>query len=207
MSRSLLISFGLVGLLTLTGCFRGQPSEKPPIHMNPNMDTQEKYKPQSRSAFFTDEATMREPVPGTVARGLLKTNKPYYTGRNEDSSYVTVNPVKLTEAVMQRGQARFNIYCSPCHSRIGDGKGIITAKKYNYPIPPANFHEAKYLTMPDGQIFEAISNGIRNMPSYKHQVPVRDRWCIIHYVRALQLSEHAPLSDVPANHQAELSQN
>ncbi|RMF08349.1 MAG: cytochrome c [Candidatus Neomarinimicrobiota bacterium] len=181
--------------LILTACFRGMPSKKPPIHLNPNMDTQEKYKPQSRSLFFADEATMRPPVEGTVARGHLKNDLPYYTGRNPDSSYVTANPLPLTADILDRGQERFNIYCSPCHSRLGDGKGIIT--QYKFPIPPTSLHEERIRTMPDGQIFETISRGIRNMPSYRHQIPVRDRWAIIHYVRALQRSQHATLSDIP----------
>ncbi|NOZ73975.1 MAG: cytochrome c [FCB group bacterium] len=191
----LLIALSLTALV-LSGC-RGRTSEKPPIHLNPNMDTQEKYKPQSRSRFFKDEATMRMPVEGTVARGLLKADLPFYTGRNTDSSFVNTNPVALTEQVMNRGQERFNIYCAPCHSRLGDGKGIIT--QYQYPIPPTSFHQDRIRSMPDGEIFEIISQGIRNMPSYRHQIPVADRWAIIHYVRALQRSQHAVLSDIPKN--------
>jgi mono/diheme cytochrome c family protein len=166
------------------------------------MDTQEKYKPQSQSMFFTDEATMRPPVPGTVARGFLKTDKPYYTGRYEDSSFVQTNPVALTMEIMNRGEERFNIYCAPCHSKLGDGKGIVT--KYNYPIPPTSFHQDRIRQMPDGQLFEIISQGIRNMPSYRHQIPVKDRWAIIHYIRALQRSQHATLSDIPANQRSQL---
>ncbi len=182
-------------MVTLSGCFRGRPSDKPPIHLNPNMDTQDKYKPQTQSEFFADQSAMRMPVEGTVAIGQLREDGSYYFGKNSDGSFVQTNPVTLTRELMLRGQERFNIYCSPCHGRAGDGKGIIT--KYNYPIPPTSFHQDRIRSMPDGQLFDIITNGIRSMPSYRHQIPVDDRWAIIGYVRALQRSQNAKLSDVP----------
>ncbi|NOZ03172.1 MAG: cytochrome c [FCB group bacterium] len=181
--------------ITLPGCFRGRPSDKPPIHWNPNMDTQDKYKPERESEFFADKSTMRTPVKGTVAIGQLHEDEAYYRGKNAEGGFIPSNPMTLTRDLLLRGQERFNIYCSPCHGRAGDGKGIIT--KYEYPIPPTSFHQDRIRSMPDGQLFDVITNGIRSMPSYRHQIPVEDRWAIIGYVRALQRSQNASLSDVP----------
>lgn len=187
----------LLGLMvfSLSACYRGSPSEKPPIHPNPNMDSQKKYKPQSESDFFVNSATLRMPVEGTVSRGDLRTNSRYYQGKDSDGKFVKDNPLALTMDVMKRGQNRFNIYCSPCHSKVGNGKGIIT--QYAYPIPPTSLHIDRVRALPDGQIFDVITNGIRNMPSYKHQIPVKDRWAIVGYVRALQKSQHATEDDIP----------
>jgi hypothetical protein len=190
-----LITLAVFTTLIVSACYRGHPSDKPPIHLNPNMDTQDKYKPQSESRFFPDGATMRRPVPGTVARGELREDSRYYFGKDEQGNYLTTLPVSLTHELLERGRERYNIYCAPCHGLTGAGNGIIT--KYNYPIPPPSFHQERLRTMPDGQLFDTITNGIRNMPSYKHQIPVRDRWAIVSYVRALQRSQNATLSDVP----------
>ncbi len=184
------------------GC-RGKPFEKPPIHPNPNMDTQNRYNPQSSSDFFADGMTMRMPVPGTVAQGELNENSAYYRGVDDQGNFVTDNPVELTDELLHRGQARYNIYCSPCHSRVGDGKGIIT--QYKYPIPPTSFHSDIVRQMDDGYFFNVITNGVRNMPSYKHQIPVDDRWAIVAYVRALQHSQNASLSDIPVAERQELN--
>ncbi|RMD92292.1 MAG: cytochrome c [Calditrichaeota bacterium] len=185
----------LLALLTLTSaCFRGLPSDKPPIHINPNMDDQPKYKPQSASQFFVDGATMREPVPGTVPRGFLREDQAYYFGRDARGDTLKHVPVPITMQLLKRGQQRFNIYCSPCHSRVGDGKGIVV--QYNF-LPPPTFHSDRLRNVPDGYIFSVITNGIRNMPSYRHQISVADRWAIVAYVRALQRSQHATLDDLP----------
>ena len=174
---------------------QGQPFEKPPIHLNPNMDTQNRYNPQSSSEFFADGMSMRMPVPGTVAVDELKNDNEYFSGVDDLGNFITTKPEMITEDFILRGQARFDIYCSPCHSRVGDGNGIIM--QYKYPIPPPSFHSDKVRQMADGYIFSVITNGVRNMPSYKHQIPVRDRWAIVSYVRALQLSRTANKSDIP----------
>jgi len=167
-----------------SGCGRGTRSEKPPVHLNPNMDTQEKYKAQSESRFFPDGATMRTPVEHTVARGQLREADIYFRGRLENGAYVETSPVPVTEKVRARGKERFMIFCKPCHGINGDGKGKIM--EYKYPIPPTSFYGDKVKNMPDGQIFDVITNGVRNMPSYRQQIPVYDRWCIIAYIRSLQ---------------------
>lgn len=201
--RQMRVLSGILSLLVLAGCYRGQPSGKPPIHLNPNMDTQEKYKPMRESTFFTDHMDMRTPPEGTVARGELREDKVLYEGKNPGGSLVSTNPLPVTTALLKTGQERFNIYCSPCHSRAGDGKGIIT--KYRYPVPPTNLHDQRLLDLPDGLFFDVITHGIRNMPSYAHQIPVETRWAIVAYVRALQLTQNATLADVPKAVQAQLN--
>jgi mono/diheme cytochrome c family protein len=181
-------------LLSITGCMRNTPSDKTPIHVNPNMDDQPRYDVQSRSRFFADSATMRVPPAGSVARGFLRNDDALYAGKNPDGSLVAKSPVPVTIQLLKRGQERFNIYCSPCHSRLGDGKGIMIQRGY---LPPPSFHEERLVKLPDGHFFDVITNGIRNMPAYRYQVPVEDRWAIVAYVRALQRSQSATINDVP----------
>ncbi|MFQ6610986.1 MAG: c-type cytochrome [Fidelibacterota bacterium] len=189
-------------IVLIIGC-QEQPFEKPPIHLNPNMDTQNRYNPQSSSEFFADGMSMRMPVPGTVAVDDLRNDDEYFYGTDDEGNFITTIPLPITTELLYRGQERFDIFCSPCHSRIGDGNGIIM--QYKYPIPPPSFHTDKVRQMSDGYIFSVISNGVRNMPSYKHQIPVQDRWAIVSYVRALQLSRNARESDIPENQLTGLS--
>lgn len=192
--------FLLIGLF-FNGCFRGRPSEKPPIHINPNMDDQPKYKAQAESKYFKNGSAMRMPVPGTVARGELFEDTKYYYGKDADGNPVKENPVPVTMQLLKRGQNRFNIYCSPCHGLAGDGQGIVVKRGF---LPPPNFHQDLVRNYPDGHIFDVISNGIRNMPSYKHMISVEDRWAIVSYVRALQRSQDATLGDVPEDIRKEI---
>ncbi len=177
----------------LAGC-RGMTSEEPPIHPNPNMDTQAKYIAQRESGFFADGAAMRTPPEGTVARGQLHEDVGYFNGRYEDSTLVAAIPFTVDEAATKRGAQRFMIFCAPCHGISGDGKGNIM--KYKYPIPPNNLMEQRIRDLADGAIFEVISNGIRNMPSYRQQIPAADRWNIVAHVRALQSS--SPVAPPPS---------
>ena len=181
-------------LATLAGCMRGTPSDKTPIHVNPNMDDQPRYDVQSRSLFFDDRATLGVPRAGTVRRGFLGEFAGMFAGKNADGSLVAKSPVTTTMPLLKRGQERYNIYCSPCHSRMGDGKGIMIQRGY---LPPPSFHEERLVKVTDGHIFDVITNGIRNMPAYRYQVPVEDRWAIVAYVRALQRSQSATINDVP----------
>jgi len=187
-------------LALLIGC-QGTPSSKPPIHLNPNMDDQEKYEPYEASQFFADGAAMRTPPEGTIARGELHEDVPYYTGFQRDTFYVETAPVAATMPELQRGRERYDIYCSPCHGRTGDGRGIVVTRGYP---PPPTYHDERLRGVPDGYIFNVITNGIRNMPSYRHQIPVDDRWAIVLYLRALQRSHHATLDDVPVEKRASL---
>lgn len=187
----------LLGLLivALAGCYRGRPKEKSPIHLNPDMDYQPKVEAQEASPVFEDRSGMRPPVEGTVARGELHEDSRYWRGTDPvTGDPVGENPVPLTAAGLERGQERYNIYCSVCHSRVGDGKGIILDRGY---VPPTDLHTEMARNFTDGHIFQVISDGIRNMPGYSAQIPVEDRWLIVHYVRALQRSQHADYADVP----------
>jgi mono/diheme cytochrome c family protein len=178
----------------VAGCGRGRPSRRTPIHINPNMDEQEKYKPQAESKFFADGATMRMPVPGTVALDELHDSIVYYTGKDARGEYVEDNPLEINLQLLQRGRERFDIYCSPCHSRVGDGRGIMVSRGY---VPPPSFHQDNIIQMKNGYYFDVISHGVRNMPTYGNQVRVADRWAIVAYLRALQRSWNATVDDVP----------
>ncbi len=193
-SVALIVFLGFA--LLLTGCKQGQVSEKPPIHLNPNMDTQQKYMPQRASKFFADGMVNRMPVKGTVAvtEGFEDTR--YYFGKDEAGKPVNQAPVPFTMERLTRGQQRFNIYCAPCHGLNGNAKGIVVDRGF---LPPPTFHQDKVRQYPDGHIFDVITNGFKNMPSYKHQIPVADRWAIVGYVRALQRSQNATAADVPAD--------
>ncbi|MCB2231555.1 cytochrome c [bacterium] len=182
--------------LLISGCTRHRPSDKPPIHPNPNMDSQPRYNPQAPSEFFADGKAMRTPVAGTVARGWLEDDPEYYTGMTADGKEVRQSPVPIDMELLKRGRERYDIYCSPCHSRVGDGKGIMIQRGY---IPPPSFHEERLRDTTDGYIFHVITNGIRNMPAYHFQIPVQDRWAIVAYLRALQRSKHATAADVPSD--------
>jgi hypothetical protein len=170
-------------LLALSGCARGCTSSRPPVHLNPNMDIQPRYEPQAGSAFFYNGAAMRPPVAGTVARGELRDESPFWTGKDAAGAFVTAIPMAVDEAVRERGAERFDIYCAACHDKGGDGKGILYERGK---VPTPSFHEDRLLRMPDGQLFDTITNGFGLMPSYRYPVPVSDRWAIIVHLRALQ---------------------
>jgi mono/diheme cytochrome c family protein len=187
----------LFGTLLLAGC-RGTLSEKPPIHPNLNMDFQERFDPQEPNPFFADGRAMRPPVPGTVARGMLKDDTRFYLGRTASGDFVQQMPVPLTAALLQRGQERYDIFCSVCHGRAGDGQGIIMTGNYGYtPAPSYHDETVRQRMAADGYVYNVITNGVRTMPGYAQQVPVADRWAIVAYIRALQRSQNAAAADVP----------
>ncbi len=181
-------------LISAVGCSRGQQSERTPIHLNPNMDIQEKYLAQGESKFFANGSNMRLPVEGTISLENLRNDDAFFRGMNSKGEFIKKMPVEITMQLLDRGEQRFNIYCSPCHSRLGDGKGIMVSRGY---VPPPSFHTDLIRNMPDGQIFDVITHGIRNMPAYRYQVPPADRWAIIAYIRALQRSQDATIKDIP----------
>ena len=200
--RVFTLSVIMISLILYSGCFQGTPSENTPIHLNPNMDKQQKYIPFQKSNFFKNGSGMRMPVPGTVARGNLREDDAYFAGKNKDGSFIKTNPLEITMDVLERGQQRFNIYCAPCHDQTGAGQGIVIKKGF---LPPPSFHLDRIRVFPNGYYYDVITNGIRNMPSYKAQIPVNDRWAIVAYVRALQRSQNATLKDVPEDIRSEIN--
>ncbi|HXZ79818.1 MAG TPA: cytochrome c [Terriglobales bacterium] len=159
-----------------------------------DMQIQPKVTPLRQSDFFADGRGSRPLVPGTVARGELRDDTYFYTGMvGKDPG--TEMPFAVTREVLDRGQERFNIYCSPCHSRVGDGNGIIVQRGYRR---PPSYYDPKLLNAPIGHFYDVMTNGFGAMPDYSAQVAPRDRWAIAAYIRALQLSQHAPASAVPA---------
>lgn len=193
--RYLVLSLAVMALV-LTGC-RGMESENTPVHPNQDMDYQERFNAQDANPFFADNAAMRKPVSGTVARGLLRENSALYTGRNDDGVLVDSNPIEISRAVVQRGKERYEIYCSVCHGIAGDGEGIIMTGDYGY-TPAPTFHADRLRNEePDGHLYDVITNGVRSMPGYASQIAVQDRWAIVSYIRALQRSQNAGEEDLP----------
>ena len=165
------------------------------------MYDQPKYKPLAESNFFADRRTSR-PIPeGTVARGWLNADSKFYEGKVGDQ-LVTTLPMRLTRQLLARGQERYNIFCSPCHDRTGNGRGMVVRRGYQ---PPPSFHIERLRDAPVGHFFEVASHGLGAMPDYASQIPVEDRWAIAAYIKALQFSEWAPLTDVPAEKRSALS--
>lgn len=164
------------------------------------MHNEPKYIPLRSSAFFKNGRSARMPVAGTVARGDLRADTYFYTGKI-GTKEGDVFPFPITEEVMERGHERYDIYCSPCHSRIGDGNGMIVKRGYRQ---AANFHDAQYLTKPVGHFFDVITHGWGAMPDYASQIAPADRWAIVAYIRALQYAQNGTMADVPANEQAKL---
>ena len=180
----------------LASC-RGATHEHTPIHPNLNMDYQERFDPQEANPFFADGRSMRPPVPGTVARGFLREDTRFHEGRNADGIYVEAMPIPLTIELLEHGQTRYDIFCTPCHGAAGDGEGIITTGGFGY-TPATTYHSDRLREVTDGYLYDVIANGVRTMPAYAHQIPVADRWAIVAYIRALQRSQNASESDVPA---------
>jgi mono/diheme cytochrome c family protein len=176
----------LVACLLLAGC-----------GVRLDMHVQPKMKPLRQSDFFADGRGSRPLIPGTIARGQLREDAYFYTGmvNGREGDFM---PVPVTKELLERGQERFNIYCAPCHSRTGDGQGMIVQRGYRR---PPSYHDPKLLNAPLGHFYDVISNGFGAMPDYAAQVAPHDRWAIVAYIRALQLSQHAPASLVPAGTQ------
>ena len=165
---------------------RGKLSRKPPIEVIPDMDRQPKIRPQTPSAFFADGRSSRLPVEGTVARGSAFLDAPINTGLvTGTTNFVANNPIKVTPELMARGQNRYQIYCAPCHSPLGDGNGII--KQFGM-ATVVSLVDPRIVAMPDGEIFHVVTHGRKTMGPYASQVEIEDRWAIVAYVRALQLS-------------------
>ena len=166
-----------------------------------DMHDQPKYKPFARSSFWPDQRSARPIVEGTVARGKLKTDTRLWKGRAGDGSFITDLPVPLTKVLLERGQQRFNIYCTPCHGRAGDGEGMVVQRGFKH---PPTYHSDKLRQQPVGYIYDVITNGFGAMVSYSSRIPMEDRWAIAAYVRVLQFSQNATIEDVPEADRSQL---
>lgn len=186
--RLLALTVAVLAPLGVQGCMRGCSSSSPPVLINFSMFNQPKYKAQAASEFFYDGKTMRPPVPGTVARGHLGENVALETGKGTDGKAVATSPVAVDEALLARGAERFSIYCQPCHDERGEGKGILFQRAN---VPTANLLEQRIRDLPDGEIFDTITNGKGLMAGYKYPIAAHDRWAIIAHVRDLEKKDAA----------------
>ncbi|HZT21685.1 MAG TPA: cytochrome c [Verrucomicrobiae bacterium] len=193
--------------------FRGGLSRKPPLQIFPDMTRQFKLRPQQPDRFFPNGVSSQLPPPGTVARAqpLITPAGPVYpyedspvnTGRLPGTTnFVDINPLPVNEALLQRGRERFDIYCAPCHGRLGDGNGI--TKKIGDMPAVANLHDLRIVEMPDGEIFDTVTHGKGLMGAYGPLLSTRDRWAVIAYLRALQLSWLGTTNDLAPAEQAAL---
>ncbi|HYC00929.1 MAG TPA: cytochrome c [Candidatus Limnocylindrales bacterium] len=165
------------------------------------MHDQPRLEPLENSTFFKDKRASRPLVKGTIARGELSEDLLLTTGRDANGPSASF-PFPITAEIMARGKQRYDIYCSPCHSRVGDGRGMIVMRGYKQ---PASFHDERLRMSPPGYFFNVITNGFATMPSYAMQVEVPDRWAIVAYIRALQLSQNASYDDLNAEERARLT--
>src|SRR5258708_2551642 len=193
--------------------FQGSHFRKPPLYIFPDMEWQLKLRPQKPSGFFANGRTSQLPVAGTIPRsapiqttaGLVYPyeDAPVNTGRvTGTTNFVESNPLPITAALLKRGQQRFTINCSPCHGQLADGNGI--TKKLGAMGVVANLHDARMVKMPDGELFYVITNGRNLMGAYGANVTVEDRWAVVAYLRALQLSRLGTVDDVPQELRASL---
>jgi mono/diheme cytochrome c family protein len=158
-----------------------------------DMQDQPKFVPQRSTTFFADGRSVRPQVAHTVARGQLGEDSFFYTGLI-DGKEADLMPFPVSMQVLARGQERFNIYCTPCHGRLGDGNGMVVLRGFRQ---PPSYYSERLMHAPVGHFFDVISNGFGAMPSYATRVETDDRWRVVAYIRALQLSESATPADVP----------
>jgi len=164
------------------------------------MHDQPYYRPLNQSDFFADERSARSLPAGTVARGQLRQDAYFYTG-TMGGQPGDVMPFPINERVLRRGQERFNIYCAPCHGMTGEGNGMIVQRGFRR---AASFHERRLQEAPVGYFVDVMTSGFGAMPDYSAQISPHDRWTIVSYIRALQLSQRATVADVPADQRGQL---
>ncbi len=190
-ARQCAVAGALAATMLLVGCRQ-------------DMHDQPKFIPQRGTDFYADGRSARPQVENTVARGQLHQDAYYYTGLGPDGKEGNVMPFPVTMEVLERGQERYNIYCTPCHSRVGNGAGMIVQRGYR---PAGNFHTFRLLAAPLGHYFNVMTNGYGAMPEYKAQVAPEDRWAIVAYIKALQLSQAAKPEDAPSGAKIESLSN
>ena len=209
----LLIFLTVVAVVGGIAGLRGHQSRKPPIEIIPDMNRQFKLRPEQPDSFFANDRTSQLPPLGTVARSqpIQTDNGPVYA--YEDSpvnteritgttNFVAVNPLPITPVMLRRGREQYEIYCTPCHGALGDGNGI--TKKLGDMPAVANLHDKRIVEMPDGEIFNTITQGKGLMGAYGPMISIKDRWAVVAYVRALQLSWLGSTNDLPPTMQAAL---
>jgi mono/diheme cytochrome c family protein len=213
-----LISIALIGaalgaaIVGIAG-FRGGMSRKPPIEVFSDMDRQLKLRPQKQNGFFANGVSSQLPPAGTIARGEpIETadgavysfeNSPVNTGKILGATnFIENNPLRIDAHLLARGHERFDIYCAPCHGKLGDGNGI--TKKIGDMPAVANLHDKRIVEMDDGETFNTITFGKNTMGAYGPIVPAQDRWAIVAYLRALQLSWLGSTNDLTSEQQAAL---
>ena len=212
--RYFLLIFG-VCVLAVVGVLgkRGSHFRKPPLYIFPDMEWQLKLRPQKDNGFFTNGLSSQLPVPGTIARSApIQTvvgpvypyeDAPVNTGRiTGTTNFIENNPLPITSALLQRGQQRFNINCSPCHGATADSNGM--PKKIGAMLVIANLHDKRIVEMTDGELFYVVTNGRNLMGGYGANVTVEERWAVIAYLRALQLARLGSIEDVPQEFRATL---
>lgn len=186
----------------LAALARVSTSERPRIHIIPDMDSQQKFKAQRPNPFFEDGRAMRLDVAGTVAQGELRDDDHFYLGK-VGGAFAKTFPaeIEVTQATMERGRERFGIYCTPCHGVDGSGHGMVHERARSLMqgtwVPPTDLHQEVLMYKPVGELFDGISRGIRNMPPYARQIDTADRWAVVLYLRALQRSRAASIADLP----------
>jgi mono/diheme cytochrome c family protein len=185
--NSLSIAAGVLSLLPLAGC-RNDMHDEP------------RYKPLAQSEFFGDHRSARPKIDGTVPRGYLRIDEARYTGKIGGEE-IDQFPFPIAKVDIERGQGRFNIYCTPCHGRLGDGNGLVVQRGFRQ---PPSYYEDKLMRAPVGHFFDVMTNGFGAMPSYASRVEPDDRWRIAAYIRALQLSENVPITAIPPDQRQNL---
>ncbi len=175
------IALGLAGV-TLFGCHTDMWVQ-PKIH-----------EPYQESKFYADGMAMRPLVKGTIARGHLRLDDAFFTGF-KDGKLIKEFPLPVTEELIRRGKERYEIYCTPCHGQVGDGQGMIAKRGFTLRRPVGNYHTDRLRKMPVGHFYDVITNGYGAMYSYAARIEPRDRWAVASYVRTLQLSQGATVSD------------
>jgi hypothetical protein len=209
----LLIGAALGAAVVGIAGFQGRMSRKPPIEIFSDMDRQLKLRPQKPFDFFTNGVSSQLPPAGTIARSEpIETvdgafyrfeDSPVNTGKiSGTTNFIETNPLPVNGVLLRRGRERFDIYCAPCHGKLGDGNGI--TKKLGLMPAVANLRDRRIVEMTDGEIFNTISNGKGLMGAYAPIVPVEDRWAIIAYLRALQLSSLGSTNDLTSEQQTVL---
>lgn len=201
----LIFTLAVLTVLVLAGR-RGSLSSNRPIEVFPDMRRQPKLRPQNANAFFANGLSSQLPVAGAIARDEPYEDSPMNTGKVAGTTnWVSAIPIPVTAELMARGQERFNIYCAACHGATGEGNG--TPTKFGMAVI-ASLHDIagrKVPQQPDGQVFNTITHGLNLMGAYGGLISVQDRWAIVAYLRALELSRLAALDDVPAERRAELT--